>query len=86
MHFHRWSGMLFLVLLHHNVEKNSINCRIGGGGVAGDTNGDAVVVISDAEDDRRAGSGCRHRSRRRARPPFWVTKDYLLLQPQKLPK
>ncbi|KAL5969796.1 putative lysine-specific demethylase 4B [Taenia solium] len=59
---------------------------IGGGGVAADTNGDVVVVVSDAEDDLQAESGCRQRSRRRARPPSWVTKDYLLSQPQKLSK
>ncbi|VDM15655.1 unnamed protein product [Hydatigera taeniaeformis] len=65
-------------------ERNSL-ARVGGSDFESTASGD-VVVISDSEDDHQGEIGCRHRSRRQARPPFWVTKDYLLSQPQKLSK
>ncbi|CDS37276.1 Transcription factor JmjC domain containing protein [Echinococcus multilocularis] len=67
-------------------KSSNLISRIGGGGVIADTNGEVVVAIGDTKDDHQSEGGCCHRSRRRARPPSWVTQDYLLSQPQKLSK
>uniref|UniRef100_A0A5K3EXQ7 JmjC domain-containing protein n=2 Tax=Mesocestoides corti TaxID=53468 RepID=A0A5K3EXQ7_MESCO len=46
----------------------------------------AVVEVSDSDDSCQFVLESRHRSQRRARPPAWTTRDYLVTRPRKISK